>query len=84
MVANVRNLGLWSRFMPSETPTQRLATVLLDTPVSPWVRRRRRQGMSWRAIAIELRDATNGQVDVSPQALINWVGTQADSAGRAS
>ena len=63
--------------MPTETPTQRLATLLLDTPVSPWIRRRRRQGKSWRAISTELRDATGGQVDVSPQALINWVGSPA-------
>lgn len=68
--------------MRTETPKQRLASLLLETPVAPWIRKRRRRGLSWRLIAIELRDATKGEIDVPPQTLINW--SAAETEGRAS
>lgn len=57
--------------MAHETPKQRLASVLLGQPVAPWIRARR-PGKSWRLIGIELREATNGEIDVPIQTLINW------------
>lgn len=59
--------------MPSsDTPNQRLATRLLGEPVEDWVRARRPQRKSWRKIANELSQATDGLVDVSPQTLLTW------------
>lgn len=58
--------------MATETPKQRLASLLLGTPVTPWIRLRRLRGLAWRHIGAELRDATQGEIDVPPQTLINW------------
>lgn len=63
--------------MQPQTPGQRLASLLLGQPVIPWIRSRRTH-MSWRQIAAELRDKTDGQVDVTAQTLVNW--TTADPA----
>lgn len=54
-----------------ETPKQRLASILLGTPVAPWIRTRRPH-TTWRHISLELREATNGEIDVPVQTLINW------------
>ncbi|MCF7551011.1 hypothetical protein [Pseudonocardia sp. WMMC193] len=56
----------------SETPLQRLASHLLGEPVGPWIRARRPERKSWRAIASELEQATGGQIKVPFQTLINW------------
>lgn len=56
----------------SETPLQRLASHLLGEPVGPWIRARRPERKSWRAIAAELEEATDGQVKVPFQTLVNW------------
>jgi hypothetical protein len=53
------------------TPTQRLADALLTGSLDAFVAARR-PGKSWRVIAIELRDATSNDVDVTPQALSKW------------
>ena len=45
--------------------------MLLGEPVVDWIRARR-PGTPWRTIAAELRTATNGQIDVTAQTLINW------------
>lgn len=54
------------------TPAQHLADLLLDQPVETWVHERRGRGMSWRRIALEMRDATEGKVDVSPTTVMAW------------
>ena len=54
------------------TPTQELATLLLGEPVDAWVRARRVGGASWRDIAADLRDRTNGRINVTHQTLVNW------------
>jgi hypothetical protein len=66
--------------MATETPKQRLASLLLETPVAPWIRKRRRQGKAWRVICAELRDATRGEIDVPIQTLINWAPDPAPTA----
>lgn len=58
--------------MSPMTPSQRLATVLLGTPLKDWVKERRRDGQSWRAISEELHEATEGQVAVSFETLRTW------------
>jgi hypothetical protein len=55
----------------AETPKQRLASLLLGQAVAPWIRARR-PDTSWRLIAAELREKTQGEIDVPPQTLINW------------
>lgn len=64
--------------MPTETPKQRLASLLLGTPVAPWIRERRPE-KAWRVIGAELRDATNGEIDVPIQTLINWAPDPAEA-----
>ena len=54
------------------TPTQRLAGLILGEPVQTWIARRREAGASWRDIAADLRDRSNGQVSVSHEAVRRW------------
>lgn len=54
------------------TPTKRLADLLLEEPVENWIRARRQGGRSWRLVARDLYEATNGQVDVTPNAVRTW------------
>ena len=61
----------------SGTATQRLATLLLGEDVNAFIDVRREAGRSWRHIARDLYDATNGQVDVSLETLRNWRGAAA-------
>jgi hypothetical protein len=55
-----------------ETPTQRLATLLLGQPVRDWIAEQRENGRSWRTIANDLKARTNGQVDVTHEAIRGW------------
>lgn len=54
------------------TPTARLADHLLPGGLEPFVRTRRDAGMSWRKIALEIRDATDRAIEVTHQALYSW------------
>lgn len=63
--------------MPTQTPTQRLASILLGRPLGGWIEERRNQGRSWRLIARDLYEATNAQVDVSHETLRLWYGRDA-------
>lgn len=56
------------------TPTQRLAEVLLDVPLERFVADRRAARRSWRLIARDLNEATQGQVDVTHETLRLWYG----------
>jgi len=56
----------------TKTTTQRLATMLVGKPIGEWVAQRRAQNMSWRKIAVELHDHTNGQVSVTGETLRLW------------
>lgn len=58
----------------SETPNQRLATVLLGKNVRDFIAERRAEGRSWRLIARDLHSATDGQVDVTSETLRTWAG----------
>jgi uncharacterized protein YfiM (DUF2279 family) len=54
------------------TPSQRLATLSLGQPVEHWLAARRAEGASWRDIAKQLRQQTQGHVDVSHEAIRQW------------
>lgn len=56
----------------TKSPTQRLAGMLLGQPVDRWISGRRLAGRSWRLIARDLYEQTNGQVDVSHETLRLW------------
>jgi hypothetical protein len=58
--------------MSEATPTQQLASHLLGRPVHHWIAEQRELGWSWRKIADDLKIATNGQVDVSHEAIRQW------------
>ena len=61
----------------SETPTQRLASLLLGSDVRTFIAERRTDGKAWRFIARDLYDATEGQVDVTYETLRQWFGEAA-------
>lgn len=66
--------------MPEPTPTQRLADLLLGVPLGEFVATRRSAKRSWRLIALDLRDETDGEIDVTPQTLQNWYGSETAGA----
>lgn len=57
---------------PTDTPTQRLAAAALGQPVTEWIAIRRADGRSWREIAADLADATDGQIVVTHEAVRGW------------
>ena len=59
------------------SPTQRIAAMLLGEPLRPWLERQRVLGLSAQAIAWELRQATDGEVVVSDQTILNWLAEDA-------
>lgn len=54
------------------TATQQLAEVHLGEPLRDWVVARRRQGLSWKSVAAELRIATNDRVQLNRETLRVW------------
>lgn len=58
------------------TPTQRLASLLLQQPVTDWIADKRDAGLSWRLIARELCTTTQGQIDVTAETLRGWTYTE--------
>jgi hypothetical protein len=67
--------------METRTPTQHLADVLLDESLDAFVLSRR-PARSWRLIARDLYDATEGKVDVTYETLRSWY--SGDRAGSAA
>jgi len=57
----------------TETTTQKLASALLGRPVLEWVAEQREAGWTWRKIAEDLKTATDGQVDITAEALRLWL-----------
>lgn len=56
------------------TPTHRLADILLPTTLADFVQSRRVAGRSWRLIARDLHEETDGQIDVTAETLRGWFG----------
>ncbi len=54
------------------TPNQKLAGMILGKPVKDYIRERRALGRSWRLVARDLYEVTNGQIDITYQAAKNW------------
>lgn len=71
MVDTGQNLELRSGRM-EPTTTRKLASLILDEPVADWVAAQRAKGLSWRLIAHQLRDVTDGQVDVTHESIRTW------------
>lgn len=65
------------RSIGSETPTQRLASVLLGSDVRGFIAEKRGAGRPWRFIARDLYEATDGQIDVTYETLRQWYGPEA-------
>ena len=66
--------------MPTETtPSQRLATVLLEQSVQDWIAGQRSLGLSWREVAETLGIVTGGQVVVSYETIRQWSGSEDES-----
>ena len=59
--------------MGSETLTQKRASHLLGRPVLEWVAEQREAGWTYRKIAEDLKTATDGQVDITAEALRLWL-----------
>lgn len=62
------------------TPTQKLAGFLLGKPVKEYLLERRAAGRSWRLVARDLYEATNGQIDITYQAAKNWAADKDNAA----
>lgn len=58
--------------MPPTPPRQRLADLLLGRPVLEFINERRADDVSYRRIATDLRDATDGEIDVSDVTVRAW------------
>lgn len=67
--------------MEHRTPHQHVADVLLGEPVENFIAARRPQ-RSWRLLARDLYDATDGRVDVTPESVRSWH-VEAQTAGAA-
>ena len=63
--------------MPTDTPSQRLATHLLRMPVAEWITAQRELGRSWREVAERLDHATKGAVIVSHESVRQWAEQEA-------
>lgn len=61
----------YCRLIMVPTPKHLLADLLLDEPLLDWLEARRPK-TSWRRLSLELRDATGGKVDVTPESLRAW------------
>jgi hypothetical protein len=64
------------------TPTQTLASVLLGRDLADYVieKRRARPRWSWRLISEQLAEDTDGQVDVTGEALRTWYAEACEAA----
>ena len=60
------------------TPTQQLATILLERPLADYVAEKRtaRPRWPWNLIAEQLAADTGGMVDITGEALRQWYGTE--------
>lgn len=54
------------------TARQRLASLILGRSVLDFIAERRANDMPYRRIAAELRDATDGEIDLSDVAIRSW------------
>ena len=56
---------------------RRIAEALFEDrhgqPLTDWIADQKDDGLTWRAVARNLRDLTGGIIDVAPQTLINWL-----------
>lgn len=66
------------------TPTQALADHLLKQSVEQWVRERRSRGDSYRRIALDLRDATKGAIEVTERTIAVWAAERVEPERAAS
>lgn len=61
-------------------PRQRLASLLLGRDVLDFIEEHYANGTSYRRIAVALRDATDGEIDVSDQTIRSWRLAKQDEA----
>lgn len=61
-----------------QSPTYRLADILLKGRLADYVHDARGAGKSWRRIAIDLRDLTNTEIDVTHETLRSWFPDEPD------
>ncbi len=67
------------------SPRQRLASVLLDQPVADFIAERRAKRESFASIALALREATDGEIEITDEAVRQWhLAAQGSSAGAGS
>lgn len=55
-----------------KSTTHRYADVVLDRPLADYVAERRGNGVSWRRISLDLRDDTDGEIDITYETLRAW------------
>lgn len=55
-----------------KTATHKYADIRLGQPLEQYVADKRKAGVSWRRISLDLRDETNGDIDVTYETLRAW------------
>jgi hypothetical protein len=58
--------------VPPRSPRKRFADRLLGLPVETFIAERRANGDSYRRIALDLLDATSGEIDVTDVTVRSW------------
>ena len=66
--------------MHKPTARQRLAGLLLGRPVGEFIAEKRANGSTWPDIAVALRDATDGEIAVTGEAVRQWAAQSASVA----
>jgi hypothetical protein len=67
----------------ASTPRQRLADLLLGRSVLDFIAERRADGKTWPQVRDDLCDATDGEIDVSWQAVQQWASQSVAADGAA-
>lgn len=55
-----------------KSTAHRYADSLLPVPLVDYVAEKRAEGKSWRRISLDLRDDTDGEIDVTHETLRTW------------
>ncbi|MGZ4663738.1 MAG: hypothetical protein ACXV5Q_01460 [Frankiaceae bacterium] len=65
------------------TPRQRLASLLIGRDVNDVIAEMRANGDTWPVVAQHIKDATDGEIDVTWQAVQQWHGWAQQDNGAA-
>lgn len=68
---------------PRQTPRMRLTSLLIGRDVQDLIEEMRANGATWPAIRDAIRDATDGEIDLTRQAVQQWARPEPEVANSA-